>query len=56
VEEGQMTTKELIELLRKEDPNAIVIKWNGRAYAAASRVTSVDRVSTEKRKPAIMIE
>jgi len=57
--EHPMKNRELIDLLKNEDPNALVIRWNDQAEATASHITRVDRVPLAKKGDdsfAIMIE
>ena len=47
-----MTVKELIELLKKEDPDALVVKYQN---GEATLVEGVDQVYVDD-KPAVLIE
>lgn len=40
-----MTVKELIESLQQEDPNAVILKWNGpSSQGEASHVARISRL------------
>ena len=47
-----MTIKELIELLQKEDPDALVVKYED---GHATKVEGVDQIKVDD-KPAVLIE
>jgi hypothetical protein len=54
-----LTVRQLIELLKKEDPDAHVIKYHPTGSAAASRVLGFSKVSIKngsRTLPAVMLE